>query len=126
MLTVLFHEVANFSSSSSVSSCLSEHAGTVPPPNFRDVCCLFLFTCWPTPQNKTSFLRCFSPSADCPPRKDYCVSARMVSYPGSVMCLRTLGFVLAACCFVMSCHPASGESKSLSRFVLVHIKHLIV
>uniref|UniRef100_A0A7N6FJJ3 Tyrosine-protein kinase receptor n=1 Tax=Anabas testudineus TaxID=64144 RepID=A0A7N6FJJ3_ANATE len=33
----------------------------------------------------------------------------MVSYPGSVMCLRTLGFVLAACCFVMSCHPASGE-----------------
>ncbi|XP_035525964.1 insulin receptor a [Morone saxatilis] len=35
----------------------------------------------------------------------------MVSYPESVMWLRTLClcFVLTACCFVMSCHRASGE-----------------
>ncbi|TNM98429.1 hypothetical protein fugu_014675 [Takifugu bimaculatus] len=35
----------------------------------------------------------------------------MVSFQASVMWLRTccLGFVLAACCLVMSCHRASGE-----------------
>ncbi|XP_039998890.1 insulin receptor a [Xiphias gladius] len=33
----------------------------------------------------------------------------MVSYPESVMCLRTLCFVLTAACFVMSCHRATGE-----------------
>ena len=34
-----------------------EHVGLDPPPIFRDVFYLFLFTCWPTPQNKTSLLK---------------------------------------------------------------------
>lgn len=57
---LVFHEVANFSSCSSVSLCVTEHVGLVPPPIFRDVFYLFLFTCcWRTPQNKTSFLNVF-------------------------------------------------------------------
>lgn len=59
LLKLLFpHEVANFSRSS-VSLCLTEHVGLVPPPIFRDVFYLLLFTCWPTSQNKTDFLKVF-------------------------------------------------------------------
>lgn len=54
-LTGLFHEAASFSSGGA-SLCLTEHVGLVPPPIFQDVC-LFLSNCWPTSQNKTSFLK---------------------------------------------------------------------
>lgn len=127
-MTGLFHEAANFSSSSSsVSLCLTEHVGLVPPPIFRDVC-LFLFTCWPTPRHKTNLLKAhllqFAPSSS--PRiiqwflfGFFFWSLRrcwMVSSQESVMRLRSgcLCFVLAAFCLVMSCHRASGESKSHS------------
>lgn len=130
-MTGLFHEVANFSSSSSsVSLCLTEHVGLVPPPIFRDVC-LFLFTCWPTPRNKTNLLKAhllqFELSSS--PRIILCFLSLqecwMVSSQESVMWLRSgcLCFVLAAFCLVMSCHRASGESKSHSATQLDTTQH---
>lgn len=39
---------------------LTEHVGLIPPPIFRDRdVYLFLFICWLTPLNKTSFLKIF-------------------------------------------------------------------
>lgn len=56
------HEAANASSRVSASLCLTEHVGLVPPPIFRDRdVCLFLFICWPTPLNKSSFLKISPP-----------------------------------------------------------------
>lgn len=115
LLTSPSHEAANFSSRVSVSLRLTEHVGLVPPPIFRDRdVYLFLFICWPTPLNKTSFLKIFPSTFGVASRQRIVVNQGwMVSFQASVMWLRTccLGFVLAACCLVMSCHRASGESK---------------
>lgn len=43
----------------------------LPPPIFRDVFYLFLFTCWPTSENKTRFLKAYLLQSELSSPKDY-------------------------------------------------------